>query len=50
MTVPEGELLAFWDLGGGSAYVTGPEDAAGGQRFVAAVDGVGLYIIPNFPD
>jgi hypothetical protein len=23
VTVPEGNVLAFWDLGGGTAYVTG---------------------------
>jgi hypothetical protein len=50
VTVPEGAMLAFWDLGGGTAYVTGPEDAAVNQRFVAVVDGVGLYIIPGFAD
>jgi hypothetical protein len=46
VTVPEGDMLVFWDLGGGTAYITGPENAAGAQRFVAVVDGVGLYIIP----
>ncbi len=46
VTVPQGEMLAFWDLGGETAYVTGPEKASGNQRFVIVVDGVGLYIIP----
>jgi hypothetical protein len=50
VTVPEGAMLAFWDLGGGTAYVTGPENAAGNQRFVAVEDGVGLYIIPGFAE
>jgi len=46
VTVPEGDMLAFWDLGGGNAYITGPENATDNQKFVAVVDGVGLYIIP----
>jgi hypothetical protein len=50
VTVPEGDMLVFWDLGGGDAYITGPENAAGNQRFVAVVDGVGFYIIPSFGD
>ena len=50
VTVLEGDMLVFWDLGGGTAYITGPENAAGNQRFVAVVDGVGLYIIPSFVD
>jgi hypothetical protein len=46
VTVPDGDMLAFWDLGGRDAYITRPGNAAGNQRFVAVVDGVGLYIIP----
>jgi hypothetical protein len=50
VTVPEGAMLAFWDLGGGTAYVTGPENAAADQRFVAVVDGRGLFIIPDLSE
>ena len=50
VTVPEGAMLAFWDLGGETAYVTGPGTAAANQRFVAVVDWVGVYILPGFVD
>ena len=43
-------MLAFWDLGGETAYVTGPGTAAANQRFVAVVDWVGVYILPGFVD
>jgi hypothetical protein len=49
VSVADGAMLAFWDLGGGMAYVTAPEKAPAGQRFVAVVDGVGIFILPIFP-
>jgi hypothetical protein len=50
VSIPEGELLAFWDLNGGYAHVTGPEDAAADQLFVVVVDGGGLFIIPELSE
>ncbi|MFZ2097779.1 MAG: hypothetical protein WAV05_14200 [Anaerolineales bacterium] len=41
VTFPEGVMLYYWDLGGGTAHVTRPENAAGSQWFVAVVDGIG---------
>ena len=48
VSFPEGKMLAFWDLGGQTAYVTAPKHARAGQRVVAVVDRVGLFIIPLF--
>jgi hypothetical protein len=50
VSIADGTLLGFWDLGGGTASVTSPENPAAKQRAVAVVDGVGLFIIPGLSE
>ena len=46
VSIPDGELVGFWELAGGRGYTSSVNPSPGGEALVVVARGAGLYYIP----